>query len=159
MIELGQLERRHEDFARRNTVVVVVSMEGTDDAQKTQAEFPHLLVIADQGRGLSDAARPVPAPPAPAGRAARRPPTTLALPPSRGPRGTFPPSPFEVSGMPRRVVSVLLVALGSVALGWQAETAQAQQGTAVQWIWFDEGAPLTNAPVATRYFRRTFDVG
>jgi alkyl hydroperoxide reductase subunit AhpC len=56
MIELGQLERRHEDFARRNTRVVVVSVEGLDDARRTQADFPHLLVLADQGRGLSDAA-------------------------------------------------------------------------------------------------------
>ncbi len=57
MIELGQLERRHEDFARRNTRVIVVSLEGTDDAARTQADFPHLLVLADQNRGLSEAAR------------------------------------------------------------------------------------------------------
>jgi peroxiredoxin len=56
MIELGQLERHHEAFAHRGTRVVVVSMEGLDDAQKTQADFPHLLVLADQGRGLSEAA-------------------------------------------------------------------------------------------------------
>jgi alkyl hydroperoxide reductase subunit AhpC len=56
MIELGQLERRHEDFASRNTRVIVVSMEGTDDATKTQADFPHLLVLADEGRGLSESA-------------------------------------------------------------------------------------------------------
>ena len=56
MIELGQLERRHEDFARRNTRVIAVSMEGLDDARKTQADFPHLLVLADEGRGLSEAA-------------------------------------------------------------------------------------------------------
>jgi alkyl hydroperoxide reductase subunit AhpC len=56
MIELGQLERRHEDFARRNTRVIVVSVEGLDDAKKTQADFPHLLLISDQGRGLSEAA-------------------------------------------------------------------------------------------------------
>src|SRR5437660_2445368 len=56
MIELGQLERRHEDFARRDTRVVVVSLEGPDDAKKTQADFPHLLVLADRGRGLSEAA-------------------------------------------------------------------------------------------------------
>lgn len=56
MIELGQLERRHEDFARRNTRVIVVSLEGIDDAQKTQRDFPHLLVLADQERGLSGAA-------------------------------------------------------------------------------------------------------
>src|SRR4051794_27839009 len=55
MIELGQLERRHEDFARRNTRLIVVSVEGPEDAQKTQADFPHLLVLADQGHGLSDA--------------------------------------------------------------------------------------------------------
>jgi alkyl hydroperoxide reductase subunit AhpC len=55
MIELGQLERRHEDFARRNTRLIVISMEGTDDARKTQASFPHLVVLADQGRGLSEA--------------------------------------------------------------------------------------------------------
>ncbi len=56
MIELGQLERRHDDFARRNTRVIVVSVEGMDDAKKTQSDFPHLLVLADQGRGLSEAA-------------------------------------------------------------------------------------------------------
>jgi alkyl hydroperoxide reductase subunit AhpC len=56
MIELGQLERRHEDFARRNTRVIVVSVEGLDDARKTQDDFPHLLVLADQERRLSEAA-------------------------------------------------------------------------------------------------------
>lgn len=56
MIELGQLERRHEDFARRNTRVIVISMEGLEPAKKTQADFPHLVVLADEGRGLSNAA-------------------------------------------------------------------------------------------------------
>ena len=56
MIELGQLERRHEDFARRNMRVIVASVEGPEDAGRTQADFPHLLVLADQGRGLSAAA-------------------------------------------------------------------------------------------------------
>jgi alkyl hydroperoxide reductase subunit AhpC len=56
MIELGQLERRHEDFAKRNTRVLVASMEDTADAQKTQHDFPHLVVLADKGRGLAEAA-------------------------------------------------------------------------------------------------------
>ena len=55
MIELVQLERRHEDFARRNTRAIVVSMEGLEDAAKTQLDFPHLLVLSDHGRGLSEA--------------------------------------------------------------------------------------------------------
>jgi alkyl hydroperoxide reductase subunit AhpC len=56
MIELGQLERRHDDFARHNARVIVVSLEGPDDASRTQADFPHLLVLADQPRGLTDVA-------------------------------------------------------------------------------------------------------
>jgi alkyl hydroperoxide reductase subunit AhpC len=36
--------------------VIVCSVEGTEDAEKTQKQFPHLLVLADQGRGLTDAA-------------------------------------------------------------------------------------------------------
>ncbi len=56
MIELVQLERRHDDFAKRNTGVLVASLEGLDDARKTQADFPHLIVLADQARTLSEAA-------------------------------------------------------------------------------------------------------
>jgi len=56
MTELGELERHHEEFARRNTRVVVASLEGTEDAKKTQADFPHLVVVADAQRGLSSVA-------------------------------------------------------------------------------------------------------
>ena len=56
MIELGQLERHSQDFAQRNARVIVISMEGTEEAAKTQAQFPHLLVLADDKRGLSEAA-------------------------------------------------------------------------------------------------------
>jgi peroxiredoxin len=56
MIELGQLERHYEEFGRRHTRVIAVSVEGPDDAKKTQADFPHLLVLADQEKGLSKAA-------------------------------------------------------------------------------------------------------
>jgi peroxiredoxin len=77
MIELGQLERRHRDFARRNTRVLVISVEGTDDARQTQADFPHLLVLADHGRGLSDAADLIHAHAAPDGSDADTPTTIL----------------------------------------------------------------------------------
>ena len=52
MIELGQLEAHHEDFARRNVRVMVVSLEGADDAAKTQKQFPHLKAVADAERHL-----------------------------------------------------------------------------------------------------------
>jgi peroxiredoxin len=55
MIELDQLERRHEDFSRRNVQVVASSPEGTEDAKKTQDEFRDLRVLADKGMSLTDA--------------------------------------------------------------------------------------------------------
>jgi peroxiredoxin len=56
MTELVQLERRHTDLSKRNARVLVVSVEGLDDARKTQADFPHLTVLSDEARGLSEAA-------------------------------------------------------------------------------------------------------
>jgi alkyl hydroperoxide reductase subunit AhpC len=56
MAELVQLDRRHEDFARRNTRVIVVSVEGQAEAKLTQNDFKNLLVLDDAGRGLTDAA-------------------------------------------------------------------------------------------------------
>jgi hypothetical protein len=47
MIELGQLEAHHEEFARRNVRIAVASVEGREDAAKTAADFPHLVVLAD----------------------------------------------------------------------------------------------------------------
>lgn len=52
MVELGELEAHHEDFARRNTRVVVVSLEGPEQARQTQADFPHLTVVTDADRNL-----------------------------------------------------------------------------------------------------------
>jgi hypothetical protein len=49
MTELGELERHSAEFARRNTRVVVVSVEGPEDASKTQIDFPHLIMVADAG--------------------------------------------------------------------------------------------------------------
>jgi peroxiredoxin len=56
MIELGELERRHADFDRRDTRIVVVSVEGPETAKETQAKFPHLVVVSDAGRELTNVA-------------------------------------------------------------------------------------------------------
>ena len=55
MIELGELEKNWQEFDKRNVRVVVVSVEGPEEAKATQADFPHLTVVADQGRGLTNA--------------------------------------------------------------------------------------------------------
>ena len=54
MIELGQLEKHHDDFAKRNTRVIAISLEKMEDAKQTQTQFSHLTVIADASRGMSE---------------------------------------------------------------------------------------------------------
>lgn len=61
--------------------------------------------------------------------------------------------------MTRRSLPVLLGMAGIAIVGavWAFGAATAQPD-AVQWIWFDEGDPLVDAPAETRYFRRTFTI-
>src|SRR5258708_6583549 len=56
MTELVQLERRHDEFPKRNARVIAVSVEGLDDARKTQADYPHLTVVSDEAHRLSEIA-------------------------------------------------------------------------------------------------------
>jgi peroxiredoxin len=51
-----QIERRHDEFPKRHARVIAVSVEGLDDARKTQADYPHLTVVSDEKLGLSEAA-------------------------------------------------------------------------------------------------------
>jgi alkyl hydroperoxide reductase subunit AhpC len=55
MMELGELEAHNADFARRNVRVVVTSLEGREDATKTQSDFPHLVVISDADKSIATA--------------------------------------------------------------------------------------------------------
>ena len=56
MVELGQLERHHEEFAARKVRIVASSMDDVDDTARTQEKFPHLTVISDHGQSLAKAA-------------------------------------------------------------------------------------------------------
>jgi peroxiredoxin len=55
MIELGQLESHHDEFAKRHTRVIAVSVDDLDDSKKTKQKFPNLTVVADHGHKLVDA--------------------------------------------------------------------------------------------------------
>jgi peroxiredoxin len=57
MIELGQLEERHHDFARRNVRILAASVDPHEDAKKTQDKFPHLIILSDAEHHLSNAAQ------------------------------------------------------------------------------------------------------
>src|SRR5262245_24650611 len=54
MIELGQLEAHYDEFAKRHTRVVSVSVDDLDDSKKTQQDFPRLTVVADYAHKLVD---------------------------------------------------------------------------------------------------------
>jgi peroxiredoxin len=56
MVELGELEEHHAEFAWRNARVVVASTDSQEESQKTQKDFPHLVVVADPDRQLIAAA-------------------------------------------------------------------------------------------------------
>jgi peroxiredoxin len=56
MTELGQLAAHHDEFAKRHTRVVAVSVDDLDDSQKTQQDFPQLTIVADHDHKLSEAA-------------------------------------------------------------------------------------------------------
>ena len=55
MVELGQLEKRHEEFEKRKVQLVVISNDDQPTARATQADFPHLDVVSDAEQHLAKA--------------------------------------------------------------------------------------------------------
>ncbi|MEX0677455.1 MAG: redoxin domain-containing protein [Pirellulales bacterium] len=55
MTQLRELESHHGEFSRVKADVVVVSIEDLEAAAQTQRDFPHLTVVSDQRRELSNA--------------------------------------------------------------------------------------------------------
>jgi peroxiredoxin len=56
MTELVQLERQADEFSKRSVRVVAVSVDSLEDTSKTQADYPHLVLVSDERQGLSTAA-------------------------------------------------------------------------------------------------------
>jgi len=55
MIELGELESHHAEFAQRGIRIVAVSNDEAAEAKETQAKFPHLVVVSDAGQPMAKA--------------------------------------------------------------------------------------------------------
>ena len=55
MVELGQLEKQHEEFAKRHVQVVAISNDNQPNARKTQARFPNLVIVADTDQNMAKA--------------------------------------------------------------------------------------------------------
>jgi peroxiredoxin len=54
-IELGELERQHAEFEKRNVRLYVISNDDQATAGQTQADYPHLVVVSDEGQTLAKA--------------------------------------------------------------------------------------------------------
>ena len=55
MIELGELEKRHQDFDGRKVRIVAVSNDKMADAHSTQRKFPHLAIASDPEQKMARA--------------------------------------------------------------------------------------------------------
>jgi peroxiredoxin len=57
MNELGQLEAHWREFEKKNIQVMVISVQGPEDSQATQGDFPHLVVVSDPEHKLANAVK------------------------------------------------------------------------------------------------------
>ena len=55
MQELGELDSRFADFAQRGLRIVVVSVENQEETAQLQGRFPHLTMLADPGKAVTEA--------------------------------------------------------------------------------------------------------
>lgn len=55
MIELGQLEKNHEEFTKRGVRVFAISNDDEATAKLTQADFPHLVIVSDNEQSIAKA--------------------------------------------------------------------------------------------------------
>jgi peroxiredoxin len=77
MVELGQLEKQFAEFEKRGVRIVVSSIEGPPEAQQTQTDFPHLIVLSDSERSLANVAEVIHAHSSPKGDDTSAPTTVL----------------------------------------------------------------------------------
>jgi peroxiredoxin len=106
MVELGQLEAAHREFENRKTRVMAISLEGQEEAQLTQADFPHLVIVADANRGLSEAVEVIHPKSSPEGGDTTAP-TTLLIDGGGIVRWTFRPDRFLTRLSPAQVLAAV----------------------------------------------------
>jgi len=57
MLELGQLDKRHADFAKWKVQIVAISNDNLEDSKWTQEKFPRLTIVSDHEIKVADALR------------------------------------------------------------------------------------------------------
>ena len=59
MMELGQLQEHHAEFANKNARIIAVSMDTPEDASKTQEQFRDLVILSDPNSSLIESIKAV----------------------------------------------------------------------------------------------------
>jgi peroxiredoxin len=104
MAELGQLESRHQDFAKRNTRIVAVSLDNLEAAAKTAKDFPHLVIVSDEQGNLSGTAEVIGPQHGPDGKETLAP-TTIFIDRRGLVRGVFRPDRYVERLKPEEVLA------------------------------------------------------
>lgn len=53
MVELGELEKHHAEFDQRGLQLIAVSNDNLETTSATQADFPHLVLLSDEGQDMA----------------------------------------------------------------------------------------------------------
>jgi peroxiredoxin len=106
MVELGQLEARHQNFEEKNVRVFVISIEDQEAAKATQEQFPHLVVVSDADRKLAEAATTIHPHSAPDGGDTSTP-ATLLVDGNGVVRWTFRPERVATRLSPRELLAAI----------------------------------------------------
>jgi peroxiredoxin len=77
MRELGELEKRHADFAKRGVRIVAVSVDDREATELTQRQVPDLIVLGDPDHKTTEAFQAIHAGKGPGGKDIAAPTTFL----------------------------------------------------------------------------------
>jgi peroxiredoxin len=93
MVELGELEGHHQQFAARHVRVVAIANDDQETSRATQSDFPHLVVVSDAEQNMASAMQVIHAGAGPKGDDTNAP-TTFVLDGSARVRWLFRPERF-----------------------------------------------------------------
>ena len=104
MVELGELEKQHQEFAKRKVRIVAISNDDQKTALATQADFPHLVVVSDAKQNMARAVQVVHEGGAPGSKDTNAP-TTIILDGAGSVRWLFRPDRFLVRLSPEQLLA------------------------------------------------------
>src|SRR6478735_8211179 len=103
MVELGQLEAKVGEFEKRHIRILAISLDNLEESKETQTRFPHLVVVADFEKNLSEAVQVIHGDEGPGG-ATTDAPTTILVDGRGIVRWVFRPDRFLIRLNPQQLL-------------------------------------------------------